>query len=498
MARRFGTLTIPAGSRATHNTRMLTREDQAALTAIVGEQGVITGVAMAGYETPARYNGGRAAAVVRPASTEEVSAVVGYCVRNELPFVPQSGNTGLIGGSTPDGSGRQLVLSLERLRSPLDINLANRSVHVGAGVRLSTLNSALLPHELFLPIDLGADPMIGGMISTNTAGARFLRYGDMRRHVLGLQVVLADSRGTVLNLLSELRKNNAGIDFRQLFIGTSGAFGVITQAMLEVHPRPVESAVAVVVPADVHESPLALLRLLERHASDCLTAFEGMSANAMTAALTHVKSLANPFGSAVPEYAILIELSAAAQIQGNSLEDRLVSLLERATEQSLIVDAVVGRAQQLWALRHSISAGLRSVGHVLGFDLAFERGAVLPFRNEMIATLAKDFAEYQICDFGHLGDGGVHFSLVRPHSSMSTRDEAVSDYVFEFAVQRYDGSFSGEHGIGRANQRIYDRYTPALQLQIAGRLESLMAHRPATAVRFGSPPEVDFNKECCS
>lgn len=466
---------------------MLTHNDQAALTAIVGEQGVLTGAAMAGYETPARYESGRASAVVRPASTEEVSAVVSYCVRHDLPFVPQSGNTGLVGNSTPDGSGRQLVLSLERLRCVLQVNLPNRSVHVSAGVRLSTLNSALQAHDLVLPIDLGADPMIGGMISTNTAGARFLRYGDMRRRVLGLQVVLADRDGTVLDLLTALRKNNTGIDLRQLFIGTGGAFGVITQAILDVQPRPVNSAVAMVVPTDVHESPMALLRLLERHASDWLTAFEGMSANAMTAALTHVKSLVNPFGADVPQYAILIELSSGAGVRAGAatVEDSLTALLEQAAADSLIADAVVGRCEQLWSLRHSISAGLRSCGYVLGFDLAFERGAVLPFRNGMIAALAGEFPEYRVCDFGHLGDGGVHFSLLRPHTSAAARDEAVSDYVFDSAVRRYGGSFSGEHGIGRANQHIYDRYTPALQQQIAGALTSLLSAQSTGAVRFG-------------
>jgi FAD/FMN-containing dehydrogenase len=469
---------------------MLRGDDQAALTAIVGEHAVLTGTAMAGYETPARYESGRAAAVVRPASTEEVAAVVRHCVRNELPFVPQSGNTGLVRGSTPDTSGTQVVLSLDRLRTPLQVNVANRSVHVGAGVRLSTLNEALQPHDLFLPIDLGADPMIGGMISTNTAGARFLRYGDMRRHVLGLQVVLADPSGTILDLRSGLRKDNTGFDFRQLFIGTAGVFGVVTQAVLDLQPRPADSATAIVTPADLRDSPIALLRLLERHASDCLTAYEGMSRNAMTPALAHVPGLANPFGAEVPEYAILIELSAGACLpgQGVSLEDRLTILLGQAAEDALITDAVIGRGQQLWSLRHSISEGLRRSGYILGFDLAFERGAVLPFRNEMITAMAAKFPQYRVCDFGHLGDGGVHFSLVRSHTAANTLDEAVSDYVFDFAVGRFGGSFSGEHGIGRANQRMYDRYTPPLRQQLASGIASLITQHVTSAVRLGPAP----------
>lgn len=461
-------------------------EQRAALSAIVGEQNVLVNGAMEGYETPARYERGRAAAVVRPATTAEVSATVRYCVRNGLSFVPQSGNTGLVSNATPDGSGRQLVLSMERLRTPLDINLANRSVRVGAGVRLSTLNNELRPHGLFLPIDLGADPMIGGMIGTNTAGARFLRYGDMRRHVLGLEVVLADRDGTVLDLTSALRKNNTGVDFKQLFIGTGGAFGVVTQAALDVQPLPQQSATALVIPADATQAPFGLLRLLEEHAGDCLSAFEGISANALLAALTHGQS-ANPFGAMVPEYSILIELAAGGAV--GDLEDRLTRVLEHATEQDLVTDAVIGKGEQLWALRHSVSPSLRSAGHVLGFDLAFDRDRVLAFRSAMTEELAKTFPEYRVCDFGHLGDGGVHFSLLRPRDSGSAeRDAAVTDYVFDAAVTRFGGSFSGEHGIGRANQRIYDRYTPSLHQQLASGLSQLFGVGNQGAVRFGPAP----------
>lgn len=466
---------------------MLSVEHRAALAAIVGEQNVLAGGAMEGYETPARYERGRAAAVVRPGSTAEVSATVSYCVRHELKFVPQSGNTGLVSNATPDNSGEQIVLSLERLRAPLQINLANRSVLVGAGVRLWSLNNELRAHGLFLPIDLGADPMIGGMISTNTAGARFLRYGDMRRHVLGLEAVLADRDGTVIDLTSALRKNNTGIDFKHLFIGTGGAFGVVTKAALDVQPLPQQSAVALVVPTDAREAPMKLLRLLEEQAADCLSAFEGMSSNAMAAALDHVKSLMNPFGDTVPEYAILIELAASHAV--GDLEDRLARLLEQAAEQSLLIDAVVGKGEQLWKLRHALSPGLRAAGDVLGFDLAFDRDRVLAFRGAMIEELAQAFPEYRVCDFGHLGDGGVHFSLLRAGKATSAeRDLAVTDYVFDAAVTRFGGSFSGEHGIGRANQHIYDRYTPALHLQLASGLTQLFGVANQGAVRFGPTP----------
>jgi len=170
-----------------------------ALKAMLGEKGLLTGAAdIAAYETGARYDKGRAAFVARPASTAETSAVVGYCVTNGIALVPQSGNTGLVSGSTPDESGAQGVLSLDRLTAPFELDRVNRTVKAGAGLRLSDLNGRLEDNGLFFPIDLGADPRLGGMIATNTGGSRFLRYGDVRRNTLGLTVVLAVTAGTVL------------------------------------------------------------------------------------------------------------------------------------------------------------------------------------------------------------------------------------------------------------------------------------------------------------
>jgi len=180
---------------------VLEREDEDALRQIVGSSGVLLAPEdRLPYETAARYGGGTAAAVVRPADTAQVAAVLRHCVRRRLPFIPQSGNTGLVLGSTPDDSGGQIILSLDRLRAAPRIDVGDRTATVAAGVRLSALNAALEPHDLFLPIDVSSDPMIGGMVATNTGGARFLRYGDMRRHVLALEVVLPDDAGTVLQL----------------------------------------------------------------------------------------------------------------------------------------------------------------------------------------------------------------------------------------------------------------------------------------------------------
>ena len=441
---------------------MLSVRHLAALEALVGPSGlVLDPAARAAYETPARYASGLAAAVVRPATTAQVSATVGYCVREGLAFVPQGANTGLVEGSTPDASGRQVVLSLDRLTGTLEIDAADRTATVGAGVRLSALNAALEPHGLFLPIDLGADPSLGGMAATNTGGARFLRYGDMRRHVLGLEVVRPDAEGTVLTLSQGLRKDNAAIALRQLFVGGCGAFGVITKVTVEVHHRPRETAAALLVPRDI-DAVLPLLCAFEAEAGAMLTAFEGMSRAAMERAIAHVPSLANPFAGGVPDYAVLVELTRAwSPREGEaSLDETLQQiagqLLER--DDAPLADALFGPTGKMWALRHALSEGLRASGPVMGFDLSFRRRDLARFRREATAMLSADFPDYDLCDFGHVADGGVHFNLVGP--AEPDRRAALREAVLTLAIDGFSASFSGEHGLGRAVQDAYDRFTP--------------------------------------
>lgn len=467
---------------------VLSQDHQDALAALVGPAGVIVNPAdRAAYETPARYAGGVAAAVVRPASTEQVSAVVAYCVRHGLAFLPQGANTGLAEGSTPDPSGGQIVLSLDRLAAPLEIDVADRTATVGAGVRLSALNAALEPHGLFLPIDLGADPSLGGMAATNTGGARFLRYGDMRRHVLGLEVVLADAAGTVLQLSHGLRKDNAAVALRQLFVGGCGAFGVITKVTVEVHHRPRQAAAALLVPRDA-DAVLPLLQAFEAEAGAALTAFEGMSKAAMERAVAHVPTLANPFAGGAPDYAVLVELTRSwAPREGEASLDEVIQqiageLLER--DDTPLVDALFGPAEKMWALRHGLSEGLRASGPVVGFDLSFRRRDLARFRREAIAMLEADFPDFALCDFGHVADGGVHFNLVGAVDR--ARRAALREAVLTLAVDGFGASFSGEHGLGRAFQDAYDRFTPRLVQDYSAAVAAVFGTGSA-AVRLGPP-----------
>jgi FAD/FMN-containing dehydrogenase len=454
----------------------------AALRQFVGEKGLLF----------ARYDRGKAAFVVRPVSTQEVSKVVAYCVRNGITLIPQSGNTGLVSGSTPDASGTQGVLSLDRMTGGFEVDRINRTVRCDAGMRLSDLNAKLEEYGLFFPIDLGADPRLGGMIATNTGGSRFLRYGDVRRNTLGLTVVLPDEAGTVLNLSSQLRKNNTGIDWKQLFIGTSGAFGVVTECVLNIEPLPRQSATALLVPEASEKVP-ALLAAMEIALGSYLMAFEGMSGNAIRAALEHVPSLRNPFqGGLVPDYTILVEVSrlnaprAGEQELDALLEEVLAQLWEK--DDRLLTDAFIGPPHEIWALRHALSEGVRHAGRLIAFDLSFRRGDVMSFLERMKAEMPERFPGVAIYDFGHIGDGGVHFNLVVTRNDPRLADvafePALREWVFSVCIGEFEGSFSAEHAIGRKNQSFYDRYTPVELRRLAAALKAEMSPGPFGSVAF--------------
>ena len=450
------------------------------------------------WETGVRGDRGDAAFIMRPKDTDGVAAAVACCVRHGIPFVPQSGNTGLVGGSTPDASGAQAVLSLERLNRVCEIDVDNRSVRVGAGMRLSQLNARLEAEGLCFPVDLGADPMIGGMVATNTGGARFLRYGDVRANTLGLTVVLPDGEGTVLGLDRALRKDNTGPDWKQLFIGTSGAFGIVTECVLNVEPLPRERATAILVPRD-EAATFELMRALETRLGSDLSAFEFMSGNAMRHALAHAPSVRNPFaGGDIPQIALLVEIARTAPAgEGEAtlaevLERTLAAVWEQADEP--LTDALFGPPEELWPLRHALSEGVKHAGRLFAFDLAFARADVMRFRAAMTQHLAADWPELEVCDFGHVGDGGIHFNLVcrdRERCQRSGYEQVLRDTVVRHAVEDFHGSFSAEHAIGRANQRYYDHYTPHALKTLADRFGAALGLQASGAVRFGHEHEDD-------
>lgn len=417
------------------------------------------------YEQGARYGGGQARAVLRPTSAEEVREIIRASADWSSVLVPQGANTGLVGASTPDGSGDQIVISLDRMRHILSIDPDERTATVEPGVRLSELNAALAQHDLYFPIDLGADPSVGGMIATNTGGARHIRYGDVRANVLGLQVVLPDQQATILDLGANLRKDNSGPDLKHLFIGTGGAFGIITQSTLNLAPIPNQRSIALLVPSGLASVP-SIVRNLERRFGEMLSAIEGMSREVIEFALQHMPRLHNPFSpDPTPEYVILVEISTSVSSQSCDIDDALQHGLEALLVDGLIENAVIDRHGNAWELRHALSEGLRAAGTVLAFDIALPRSALPQFRTEARALIRLLLPDATLADFGHIGDGGLHLNFVLQRDKYPKVDTievgAAREAIFDLVVSGYGGTFSGEHGLGPANWSYYERFRPA-------------------------------------
>lgn len=454
------------------------------LAAIVGAGHVVTDAAdLVRYNVDGRTSGGATACVVRPGSVAELSALVRHAAATGLRLVPQGGRSGLVGA----GLGRDcdVVVSLERLAGPPAIDSVNRTATVAAGILLSTLNAAAARHGLTFPIDLGADPSIGGMIAANTGGARLLRHGDVRRNVLALEIVRADTDGSVLTLGAPLWKNNTGLDLKQLLIGGGGATGFVTAATLALQPLPAARTTAFVA-LRAPEAALDLLLAVEAAFGTLLTAFEGISRPALAAALAHVPRLVDPFPGAAPAYAVLIELAAGAAFDADLLEERLAATLTPFLD-GPVIDIAIDRGERLWAIRHAVPEGLRAAGQVVACDIALPRGAVMTFRETIAARLAQATPGLAVHDFGHVGDGGLHYNMVWPHAAGAI-DPALAEraraIVFTAAVEEFGGSFSAEHGIGPANAHWYDRFVAPEMRALAGAVQRIVAPYPIGRIDF--------------
>ncbi len=419
------------------------------------------------YLAGSRYGSGEAPALLKPGTPDEVSRLLQLASEHSVAVVTQGAHTGLVRAATPAG---QVLLSTERLRGVFELDPLDRSLRVSTGFKLSEVNQRLAEHGLQFPIDLSADPSIGGMLAHNTGGTRMLRYGDVRANTLALEVVLAS--GEVLKLGRGLAKDNAQLALQHLFIGSSGAFGVITEATLKLHPLPRQAAVALVAP-DSLEAVWPLYQRFMARFGGLVSAFEGISSKALQAAI-HVRGGASPFAEALPPYALLVELSS--DFDGIDLRALLHAELEAAFERGEVVDAALDNDEGLWGLRHAVSEGLREQGAVIGFDISLPRRAVWAFREQATAWLSTEFPPATVCDFGHLGDGGQHFNLVWPkgEAALSPADnQRLRDGIYAL-VAEHGGSFSAEHGLGPLLQRCYDAHTAPGVRHLSAEIEALL------------------------
>ncbi len=452
--------------------------------AICGEGQVVPGSAIEPrYVEPARYAPGHAAALLRPGSAAEVAQLLPLCASHGLRVVPQGAHTGLVRAATPDDAQREVLLSTERLREVFEFDAWDRTLRVSSGFRLSEINERLAPHGLMLPIDLSADPSVGGLVSHNTGGTRMLRYGDVRANTLALRVALAD--GQILQLGQGLQKDNAQLALHQLFVGASGAMGLVLEATFRLSAVPRQQAVAMIAPRSLDDVFPFYQRVMARYPG-LVSAFEAISREAFEAALPSPADAQRWFGGKLPDYALLLELSSELRPEQLDLASLLQQLLEDEFGEA-VADAVLGADADCWHLRHHISEGLRRQGKVIGFDLSFPRRQFMAFREAGKTWLATHFPAARLADFGHLGDGGLHFNLVWPRE-LALDEARLRDGIYGL-VRAHGGSISAEHGVGPQLQQAYWRHSAPEVLALSGRLQSsldpdgLLAH-----TRWGASP----------
>ncbi|WP_374573057.1 FAD-binding oxidoreductase [Phenylobacterium sp.] len=399
-----------------------------------------------------------------PRATAEVAAVIGICAESGVAVTPQGGNTGLVGGQIPQG---EILLSTERMRAVRDVALLDDVIVAEAGCTLAAVHEAALEKRRRFPLSLASEgsATIGGLVSTNAGGTAVLRYGTMRDLVLGLEAVLPN--GEVWNGLKRLRKDNTGYDFKQLLIGAEGTLGVVTAASLKLFPILASRAVAM---AGI-DSPAAAIQLLARakeEAGGAVEAFELMGRRGVDFALKNIPGMRDPLADHWPWY-VLIEIASG---EPGTAEAAMERLLAKAMEDGLVRDAAIAQtetqATAFWALRENQSAAQKPEGATWKHDVSVPVSRVAEFLDRATAAMEAFVPGCRVTAFGHVGDGNIHYDVIRPEGGdnavhSARRDEGsrkVHDIVAELG-----GSISAEHGLGAMKTAEALRYKSPVEVE---------------------------------
>jgi FAD/FMN-containing dehydrogenase len=420
---------------------------------IVGAPNVLTEGDLEAYELDwRRRERGKSLAVVRPGSTEEVAAVVKACVAAGVSMVPQGGNTGMVVGSTPDASGTQVLLSLQRMNRVRKLDAGNLTITMDAGCVLQSIQEACEKEGFLFPLSLASEGSctIGGNLGTNAGGTQVVRFGNTRELCLGLEVVTA--QGEIWNGLTGLRKDNTGYDLRHLFIGSEGTLGVITAATMKLYPMPVSQLTAFAAVPSM-EAAVELLGLAHRFLSSGLTGFEVMGQFSLSLVAKHFPQQRVPFWQESPWCVVLENSDNESEVHARECLERL---LEAAMEQGCVSDAVVAesmaQAKALWHIRESIPLAQAQEGLNIKHDISIGVSRIPEFVRLTDAALLQAFPGARLVCYGHLGDGNLHYNVQAPDNDDAARflneEEApINALVFNF-VDQFNGSISAEHGIG--------------------------------------------------
>ena len=393
---------------------------------------------------------GRAAIVLRPGSTEEVSRILALANEHGIPVVPQAGNTGLVGGQMPMNG--EILLSVGRLKTVRNVDAQGFTMTVEAGLTLAETQAAADAVNRLFPLSLPSEGtcQIGGNLGTNAGGVGVLAYGNTRQLVLGLEVVLADGR--IWKGLNALKKDNTGYDLKDLFVGSEGTLGIITAAVLKLFPKPAEKATAILALPELANA-ISLIGIAQETAGQSLTAFEFLPRTVLEMVLRNVRNTRDPFSEVHPWY-VLMEISGA---KPDGTADRVLSeILEAASEQGLITDArlaaSLAQANDFWRLREGVSEAQKPEGGNIKNDISVPIAKIPEFIARANAAVLKVCPGARPLPLGHFGDGNVHYNIAQPIGMPKPEFMALWSGIVgavHEAVLHFGGSISAEHGIGQ-------------------------------------------------
>jgi len=416
---------------------------------------------------------GKTRMLVAPQTTEQVAQVIEACAEAGIAIVAQGGNTGMCGGAVPDQSGQQVLLSLSRLNRIRHVDRLNYSIEVEAGCILSDIQDAARDADRHFPLSLGAEGscQIGGNLATDAGGINVIRYGTARGLVLGLEVVLAD--GTILSSLRSLRKDTAGYDLKQLFIGSEGTLGIITAATLRLCPDPGETVTALLAIREAGDA-VQLLGDLRGSLDDRIEAFELVSRRIFETVERFIPGARLPMDEAYPWYVLM-------EVATGSNHDALEGALMGAIDDGLVLDAVIAKssaeADKLWHLRHSISEAERQLGKALKHDISVPISRMQEFLQRGDELLAELQPDATLLAFGHVGDGNLHYNVRLPESLTGEQRELAGERITTAIldlVAQMGGSFSAEHGVGQAKRELLARYRQGAEYDLMRRLKETL------------------------
>lgn len=420
---------------------------------------------------------GAAAALLSPATTEEVAAIVRVAAKYRLSLVPQGGNSGMVAGATPNSSGNQLILSMRRMNNITAIDADAGLINCEAGVILQNLHEAAAQAGRRFPLTLGGkgSATVGGLISTNAGGTQVLRHGTMRLLVAGLEAVLPD--GSIYDAMAPLKKDNRGYDLKQLLIGSEGTIGVVTKAVLQTVPALIDRCV-VWAGIDSPQQAYELLLFMQKHGRDRLEGFEILPQRALGAVLTHISGTRPPLDTTHRWHA-LMEFVQDDPAQ-SSPRELAMHLLEDAIAQNLLENATIAssdvQAEAFWKIRDSIAEAERAAGAALQHDISVPVAAMARFIEQESPRIEADYPGTKTVAFGHLGDGNIHFHVKAPEGVdvagwYAGDGKAITSHVYD-RVRAYGGSLSAEHGIGQSKIDEFARLAEPARLSALRAIKS--------------------------